>query len=109
MTPFPVMSSSLTVSSHFKTAVMNGVIRCGSNGGECLGRKNGRLFPFSVPFLSLFRPFEGSLKARYLNFICMLRKHMKSLRFFFFSLVLSHLKMLSLNPLFWNVFLKNII
>ncbi|KGB23650.1 hypothetical protein AtDm6_1609 [Acetobacter tropicalis] len=39
----------------------------------------------------------------------MLRKHMKSLRFFFFSLVLSHLKMLSLNPLFWNVFLKNII
>ncbi|MBS1002024.1 hypothetical protein JK169_13570 [Acetobacter persici] len=48
-------------------------------------------------------------RARYLNFICMLRKHMKSPRFFFFSLVLSHLKMLSLNPLFWNVFLKNII
>lgn len=64
-----------------QNAVTHGVILCASDGGDCTGRKNGRLFPLSVPFLSLFRPFEGRLKARYLNFLRTCSEHRKLLVF----------------------------
>ncbi|KXV05513.1 hypothetical protein AD930_12870 [Acetobacter malorum] len=65
---------------------MNGVRLSGSNGGDCLGRKNGRLFFLFCPVFVSFSSFRGYVMARYRNFIRTLQDAYEIASFFVLSL-----------------------